>query len=179
MGAPKHALVLGDGRTMFEWVAAALGCVCDRIVVAGAVGELDIDATVVLDRRPGLGPLAGIEAALESGGDEQYLVCPCDMPLITGALLVALAGSSPAVMSVLRVEAETDPRPLPARISARALPQVQALLDAGVRAVHRLVAAVPAEVIDIPASAAAALANVNTREEYEEVLGVSPGRGPR
>jgi molybdopterin-guanine dinucleotide biosynthesis protein A len=49
---------------------------------------------VIPDRRPGLGPLAGIEAALEhagAGGFDGVLVLPCDLPALTAREIARLA----------------------------------------------------------------------------------------
>jgi molybdopterin-guanine dinucleotide biosynthesis protein A len=166
MGRPKHDLKLPDGRSMLETVAAVLGAVCARVVV---VGEVETSLPRVMDLRPDQGPLGGIEALLASGLDDQYLVCPCDVPLVTGALLMRLVETPEAAASVFRLEGDDAFVPLPARISARVLVRVRALLDAQQRAVHRLVSSIDAEVIPLASAQARQLANANTRQEYEAI----------
>jgi molybdopterin-guanine dinucleotide biosynthesis protein A len=164
MGRPKHDLILPDGTTMLEAVAGALGAVCPRVVVAG---DVETGFRRVADLRPDQGPLGGIEAILASGLDSQYLVCPCDMPLVTGPLLRRLTGASEASATVFRIEGEDSIRPLPARISSDLLETVRALLKEQQRAVRRFMSSIEAEEITLAPAEAAQLANVNTLQEYE------------
>ncbi|MHC5003699.1 MAG: molybdenum cofactor guanylyltransferase [Planctomycetota bacterium] len=169
MGTSKHSVRLDDGRTMLERVAAALRPVCGAIVVVGPPSAAPAGVRHVEDRRPGLGPLAGVEALLASGLAEQYLVCPCDLPCVTTELLAVIASPAPSLATVLRIEGEDRPRPLPARVAAAALPDVTAALDAGRRSMRALLDAIRAQVIDVPASWAAALHNVNAPEDLREL----------
>jgi molybdopterin-guanine dinucleotide biosynthesis protein A len=164
MGRSKHDLALPDGRTMIEAVVAALAAVCARVVVAG---DADVGLPRVADLRADQGPLGGIEAVLASGLDSQYLVCPCDVPLITGALLRRLLAAPPARAAVFRVEGEQGIRPLPARLSADLSGKVTALLDENRRAVGDFVRSVEPVVVPLDRAEAALLVNVNTPAEYE------------
>lgn len=166
MGRPKHELRLPDGRTMLEAVAAALTAVCARVVAVGGggAGLAGID-----DRRPGRGPLGGIDALLASGLDTQYLVCPCDLPLITPDLLARLTAPAPEAATCFRVEGETGPRPLPLRIAAAAAPAVTRALDEDRGAVHALLREIEPLVVEVPATDMTALANVNTPQAYAEL----------
>ena len=164
MGAPKHELRLSDGRTMLEAVAGALSQVCAQVVV---VGHAPTSLRRVADLRPGQGPLGGLEALLASGLDTEYLVCPCDLPLITPALLRLLTGDSARPATVFRVDGEDDFWPLPARIAEAALGPVRDHLDRGERAVHELMRALGPELIPVSRPQATVLANVNTPADYE------------
>jgi molybdopterin-guanine dinucleotide biosynthesis protein A len=166
LGRPKHELKLPDGRTMLEVVAGVLGEVCAQVVV---VGDVETGLPRVVDLRPDQGPLGGIEALLASGLDSQYLVCPCDLPLITGALLRRLTGPSEAGATVFRIEGEEALLPLPVRVSADLLETVGAHIEAQQRAVRRLLGAVGCEVVTLAPDEARRLANVNTIEEFEAV----------
>jgi molybdopterin-guanine dinucleotide biosynthesis protein A len=166
MGRPKEDLVLDDGRTMIATIADTLASLVARVVVVGdtpALPHLDH----VADLRPGVGPLAGIEALLASGIDDAYLVCPCDMPRLGPRVLETLLdpGTASAPATVLRVEGETEPRPLPARIDASVLDAVRAQLDAERRAVRRLLRTVDAAIVDVPAAWSDDLLNVNRPDD--------------
>jgi molybdopterin-guanine dinucleotide biosynthesis protein A len=160
MGTAKHALPLG-GRSMMSLVIEALEQVCRSVVVVGG------PEAQVPDLRSGTGPLGGIESLLASGLDEQYLVCPCDVPLVRAELLQALTCAPARLITVLRIGGESEPRPLPMRIGAAALGCVRALLDSGRRAVRELLD--EAQVIEAPAGWAPMLANVNTPQDYERM----------
>ncbi len=165
MGRRKDSLPLPGGPTMLAAVHAVMAEVCRRVVV---VGDAETDLPRIEDLRPGQGPLGGIEALLASGRDTQYLVCPCDLPLITPSLLRRLTGPGGAA-TVFQVEGEADFWPMPVRVWAQALDAVRSHLDAGRRAVHELVRELSPEVITVSREEAAALANVNTPDDYERL----------
>lgn len=162
MGTPKHAILLPDGRAMIEHVADVLRQVCPRLVVLGPQSPLP-DAPAMGDLRPGHGPLAGIETLLASGIDETYLVLPCDMPRLSTEALHALLNVPPAPAAALRFDGEVQCLPL--RVSTAAMPVVRAMLDRGERAVHRLIASLPAAIVEAPAAWAERLININTPDE--------------
>ncbi len=166
MGRPKHALRLADGTTMIEAVTRALAELCREVIVAGAV-ETPLQS--IADLRPDAGPLGGIEAVLASGLDTQYLVCPCDLPLVTAMMLRRLTEASGAVATVFHVAGEPDFWPLPARLSATALDRVRRHLDDGQRAVHELMRTLEPEVIALERQDAEPLANINTPPDYEAI----------
>ncbi len=173
MGRPKELLPLADGRSMIDHVIDALSATCSEVVVLGettARRELDH----LPDLRTGAGPMAGLEALLHSGRAEQYIICPCDLPAITADLLRQLAAPVPEPMTIFHVNGEDTPRPLPARIDASLADTVTAAIDAGRRAVWRLVAEVPHGVVAIDARAGQRLANINTPEEYDAEKGSDP-----
>jgi molybdopterin-guanine dinucleotide biosynthesis protein A len=170
MGAPKHDVRLPAGRRMIEAVADALWSTCRHVVVVGPPEAMPA-LPHVEDLRPGLGPLGGIEALLASGIDAQYLVCPCDQPSLTAALLRTLLEPSLAPVTALRLQGEARPRPLPLRVSVEALDVVRAHLDAGRHAVRELLESVDTETIDLPRSREGQLLNVN---RPEDLAGLEP-----
>ena len=81
MGRPK-ALLPWAGATMLEHVAATLRRVVDELVVVGAA-ELELpplDATVVVDEEPFLGPLAGLAAGLAVARAPSVFATATDTP---------------------------------------------------------------------------------------------------
>jgi molybdopterin-guanine dinucleotide biosynthesis protein A len=152
-GRPKGLLELPGGASMIERVigATAGAGIDDVIIVANDVAAYrGPGRPVIPDIREGLGPLAGIEAALEHYGRrcDGVLVLPCDLPAITAkevaALTAAFATDLPPV-----VVAETEDglrHPLCAVVRADVLAPVKHALDAGKLGVHHLwreVGAVP------------------------------------
>jgi molybdopterin-guanine dinucleotide biosynthesis protein A len=91
MGEDKSRLNLG-GRTFVESAAEALRAVATRVsVVSSRPGAESHGLTVVPDLRVGLGALGGLHAALKSCRAEWAAVVACDLPFVTGGLLVRLA----------------------------------------------------------------------------------------
>lgn len=96
-GSPKaHAPFLG--RPMLAWVVDAASAEADEIIIVGAKGQvlpqLVSRSTLIRvdDDIAHEGPLAGIRTGLRAASGEWVFALGCDMPLLTGALLAALAG---------------------------------------------------------------------------------------
>src|SRR5262245_25611762 len=183
---PKHALVLPDGRTMLDHVIDALATVCGKVVLIGTTRSDSCRRYECLpDARDQQGPLGGIEALLDSNLDSEYLVCPCDLPLITPQFLRLLVSSDddrsiarpkPSLATIVHLSDRVEPESLPARIRSEALPTVRSLLDSGQRAVWALMRSLPAHVVPISASWGQQLTNVNTLEDFEKLRAANDAR---
>jgi molybdopterin-guanine dinucleotide biosynthesis protein A len=92
MGRPK-ALLPWRGRTLVETVVATLESLVDEVVVVSSdtfeLPPLDA-ARVVVDREPGLGPLAGIREGLHAAGSGLAFVASTDSPYLSPRLVEAL-----------------------------------------------------------------------------------------
>ena len=168
MGAPKHELKLPGGRTMIQTVVDTVEEVCRCIVILGPDAILP-DLPHVHDLRNDQGPLAGIESLLASGLDEHYLVVPCDVPLITEELLRRLTIESDSLATVFRIEGSDSLESLPLRISSMAHNAASSHLDAGSRAVHRLLNDMTRQEVILTPSETRALRNINTPEAYRRL----------
>lgn len=152
---------------MIEAVGATLSNVCEPVlVVGGTVGGLGS----VADRRPGAGPLGGLEALLLSGLDDQYLVCPSDIPLVTVDLLRRLTGPSDSAATIFDIEGESRVQSLPLRISSAALEAITTALDAGRNSIHGVLDLIDVDRIPITAQEGRSLLNVNTPADYDALV---------
>ncbi len=79
MGTPKHKVVLPNGMTMLDVMIEFAEGTAEKVVF---VGGSVIGCQTLQDIRHQEGPVAGIEALLQSNIDSQYLVVGCDMPNI-------------------------------------------------------------------------------------------------
>lgn len=150
---------------MIGTVIQTLEKVCARVVTVG--GEHLVQPNVP-DLRHGAGPLGGIEALLASGLDDDYLVCPSDIPLITPELVRRLTAPTDAVATFFEVQGDPA-HSLPLRISVAALHMVSAALDTGRNAIHAVLAEIETERVTITAAEAAGLRNINTPEDYNGI----------
>lgn len=90
MGRDKALLEI-NGRSLLEHQVEKLRRLgIADVVVAGREGPVD-GARCVPDRRPGLGPLAGLHAGLMAARREHCLVLGVDTPLAPEAALAVLA----------------------------------------------------------------------------------------
>ena len=169
MGRPKHALNFRDGRTMIEAVADALQSCCRNVVIVGG-SNVAADFKHIADIKPGFGPLAGIEALLASRFDSHYIVSPCDVPLIDQRVVGALMSHTEHPITVLQQPGKETFDPLPMRIEAAALDSIRRQLAEPAHSVHQFVESMNHHIVDIDETTADALCNVNTPEQYEQLV---------
>ena len=128
MGRNKAELVL-SGRTLVARVAQAMEPVTSMIrLIGGDIEGLDLESQ--MDTRPGLGPLAGIHAALTSAHTDCVLVAACDLPFLTSRLLGALVDLSRDHDAAAPWTAH-GPVAVCAAYRKSALPTIEARLDRG------------------------------------------------
>ena len=126
------ALYRVDGVPMLERVAASLQACAPRLLIAPP-GRYDLPGwTVTPDLRPGLGPLAGLEAALTAlpQGAEWVAYSAVDLPYLTARYWALLhAAVTPGAQAVVGRDEEGRGQPLAALYHRSALGAVQAHLD--------------------------------------------------
>ncbi len=165
-GSDKATVQVG-GLTLLERALDSLAGARERLLVGR---DYDVEgARFVPDRRPGLGPLAGLEAALEVAAGSWVALVACDMPCLSTAYWRLLCAHAAAC----RVVIVRDPRgrlePLAALYHRSLLDLVAARLDAGSFSMRELVAAAPSREIAaaevVAACGAGVLRNVNRPED--------------
>jgi molybdopterin-guanine dinucleotide biosynthesis protein A len=147
MGAPKHEILLGDGRRLGQVAVDALNeAGASEVVLVGGSDSLAWSGGSlrrIPDLRPGAGALAALEGLLASGLAETWLVCPCDMPRLDGRVLRTLLVPATAPITIFASPAELPVQPLPMRLDARVLPIVRELLERGRRSLMALLESAP------------------------------------
>jgi len=123
-------------------------------------------ATVTDDTQGFVGPLAGVQAAMNhlGGRHSHLLVLPCDTPLISEeliGLLIAKAQQQPEAITLLH--AEGRPQFLHAVIPAQYYDNLNATLQSGQRAVFKWYKQFPIQTVEVE-SHAQCLVNMNTFE---------------
>ncbi len=135
------------GVTLLNRVAASLQTCGPRLLIAPVERYSVSGWQNVPDLRPGEGPLAGLEAALaavQEHGDGWLAYSAVDLPNLTQEYWAFLAcRRSPGVLAVVAHDEGGRPQPLAALYHTAALPEVQALLDAGERRMGRLLGRTP------------------------------------
>lgn len=170
MGKPKAELEVG-GVTLGQRAAATLRALSTNVVQAGGNPIAGVDLAVVPDRRPGAGPMAGIETIL-SRVYVPLVVLAVDLPFVPAALLEAALRQIEAGAEICAPCWEDLWHPLCAVYSPAALAAISPRLDAaeyGMQALLRDVAtAVPNEVLLGLGDPARILMNINTPEDLEK-----------
>lgn len=162
MGRTK-ALIDVAGVPMAQCVARALadgGC-GDIALVGGSPSELAaLELPVVADGVPGEGPLGGVISALQHFTEASHvLVAACDLPLLDAGTVRNMLDAAHADPGRAATVAQTD-RLEPALVvwSRASLDDVVALFDGGERAVHRVLAEIDTQTVQV---APRAMTNVN------------------
>lgn len=183
MGRDKAWLTY-EGRALIECVLVAARPVVDRLVIVidPATPHRDEyqslchrwNASLLDDRRPGAGPLGGIETALaHCSGDESALVLACDLPSLTAVMLDRLRAESDTHPGEIIVPLDGEGRlqPLVAVYPADCLVTIGEQLSSGRRRVDLLFDCFPTR--RLPFAAISSLPgadgffnNVNTPEEF-------------
>jgi len=123
------------GRPLLHWTALAAAAVSDDLVVVRREDQQFITAMgapwrEVTDQRPERGPLAGLEAAIGAARHELMVAVACDMPLVRGAVLTAVAQAAREVAIAMPLVGD-HAQPLLAAYRRSIEPHVRALLDRG------------------------------------------------
>lgn len=136
MGHDKALLPLTDGRLLWQRQWAILQSLRpDKCLISGYFREGFPSDAVVPDDRPGLGPLAGIAAALKATDSPLLLVLAVDMPEMTAEFLSGLLEAKKGI--VPRRDGWFEP--LAAVFPRTALPIAEARLKSGDRSLQTFV----------------------------------------
>jgi molybdenum cofactor guanylyltransferase len=180
-GSAKAFAPLGDVH-LLERVRAALAATGARVVAIGEDARLAQSGFEVRpDRTPHLGPLGGLQSALEWAVESGYtgvLLAGCDMPFISSALVRHLIGLAHAGESLAVVpESGTDGRvePLCAWYSTDLLPEVELRLQRSALALgdllsHPQIERLPELVVRTFGDPEMMFMNVNTPEDYDRAM---------
>lgn len=161
-GEAKARYVL-DGRPMVEHVYHALRGITDHILLSVRDSDegFSLPVSVVADRYPDAGPLAGVHAGLSAAETPWVVVVACDMPYLTEGVLrqvVDARGSNDAAIVARTPDGRIQP--LCACYHVTILPIVHRAVASGRLSMHDLLDRLPRlEFVDV---SGAALHNINT-----------------
>lgn len=174
MGRDKANLVI-SGQTFLERLVRQFSALFPVYISVGETGRFDCyGAGELVDLHPGMGPLAGLEAAFLQTDAERVFLTATDLPFGSKELAAVLTdkmGDADACV-IRRYGGETEPTF--AVYHRRCLPGVQAVLGDGKRSFRGLFSRInvrwveEAELSDFHLEAL--LQNVNTPEEYEKAV---------
>jgi molybdopterin-guanine dinucleotide biosynthesis protein A len=168
MGRDK-ALLEWDSHPLIERIAREVEAVTGNIALIGVPDRYTaLGIECFPDLRPGLGPLAGIEAALMSGRGDLNLIVACDMPLLESAWLRDLlhTANQTNARCVVSLDSTGNLHPLCAVYRTDCLPVVQHALDENRLKLRDLVRELDAVTVEIGRP----ILNVNTPQDWDLFL---------
>lgn len=158
-------------RPLILHVADAAAAVASRVTaVADVAGKYrDLGLHTISDRLGGLGPLAGLHAALHDlrPGEEWLLLCPCDAPGLRPEWPARLLPGDDDRHEVIAFREERL-QPFPAVYSIRCLPEVERRLQHNDRSLHGLLEAVRVREVPWPEHSRRTW-QVNTPRELDDL----------
>ena len=168
MGSDKAAIIV-DGRTQlertYELLAREVGDVRVSVRRDQRDDPLRSRFPLLVDSHDGLGPLAGILAALELTGDRNWLIVACDLPRIDAATVRHLLDrvDPEAIATAYASSSDGLPEPLCAVWTPAALPLIRRSIASGLRCPRKILINGEATLLSLPD--AEALDNMNTPDD--------------
>ena len=165
------ALLDYHGQPQVRWAFELVSKFCTATFVSVRPDQRDDPSraglTQIVDRQPGIGPIAGISAALLEHPQSAWLVLACDLPFLTvNTLQHLVAQRDPRkVATAYRSAHDGLPEPLCAIWEPAAREPVLAYIASGKQCPRKFLINADTALLDLPERAA--LDNVNTREEFE------------
>jgi molybdopterin-guanine dinucleotide biosynthesis protein A len=162
-GLPKALARLG-GETLAERAWRTLGEAFDERLAVGKTSDgLEFPFAIVDDGADVRAPIAGVVAGLRAAGSDLCVFLPVDTPLVTPAILRALAAGCEGVDAAV---VQTGPLPGAYRMSA--LPALHQRLAGERLSLREALAELRTRTVQCDE---ALLVNVNTSEELERLAG--------
>jgi molybdopterin-guanine dinucleotide biosynthesis protein A len=169
MGRDKAALHY-HGRSQLEWAFELLDSVCEKTFVSVRPDQSNeitrAKLPQIVDLQPGIGPIAGISAALETHPDKAWLVLACDLPFLSlDTLDNLIAHRDPArIATAYRSSHDGLPEPLCAIWEPSARETVNKWIAMGKQCPRKILINSDTALLDPIDSRA--LDNINTPDEF-------------
>ena len=172
MGQNKALLKLGNERIISR-LTRELGGFSEVLVSCAGINEYeDLQVPLIADENKDIGPIEGIRRILTAAKEEYVFICASDMPFISSELVNYIAEFISSDYDCYVMADEDHIHPLCAIYKRSVLPEIEALIDEGQYRIRRLFERVRTKYISIEASCfdKKAVRNINTREDYMEIL---------
>jgi molybdopterin-guanine dinucleotide biosynthesis protein A len=162
------------GQSQLHWTFQLLSHVCAATFVSVRPDQREEPTRAglpqIVDRLPGIGPIAGISAAMQAHPKAAWLVVACDLPFLNEATLRHLIERRDLgkLATAYRSSHDGLPEPLCAIWQPAAREPLLAYVAAGKQCPRKFLINTDAALLDLPDTRA--LDNVNTTDEYRATL---------
>lgn len=162
------------GQSQLHWTFHLLTHVCAATFVSVRPDQREDPTRVglpqIVDRQPGIGPIAGISAALHAHPKAAWLVVACDLPFLNEQTLRYLVEHRDVHKLATAFKSNHDglPEPLCTIWEPAAREPVLAYLAAGKQCPRKFLINADTLLLDLPDDRA--LDNVNTTDEYRSTV---------
>ena len=174
MGGEKKALLQYKGRCFYEHVRQAMKDAGVEELYASVEKPWDMELGMkqIVDRYEQIGPLGGIVTAISEapGNAAGILVLPCDLPLISPALLSEMIARFQEVQKPVVLMSEGRPNPLVAIYTIDCLPVLKAQIAEGNYRATYWTHQVPHENVVLDPALKHIVSNINSMEDYSALV---------
>lgn len=170
------------GQSQLHWTFRLLSHVCAATFVSVRPDQREEPTRAglpqIVDRLPGMGPIAGISAALQAHPKAAWLVVACDLPFLNEQTLRHLVDHRDPhkLATAYRSSHDGLPEPLCAIWEPAAREPVLAYLEAGKQCPRKFLINAESTLVDLPD--ARALENINTADEFKATVAALGNRAP-
>jgi molybdopterin-guanine dinucleotide biosynthesis protein A len=164
MGRDKALLPLKSGLLIQDVAARVAAAACTATLIGQPERYRHLGLDCLPDLRSGMGPLAGLEAVLDSGRGELNLIVACDMPGLETNWLrrLLLSARESNALCVASRERNGAVHPLCAVYRSNCLPRVRKALDVGRLSLLDLLREIGATTLEISTT----VWNINTPQQW-------------
>src|SRR4051812_3603004 len=175
MQRDKAALTY-HGRTQLEWAFDLVSPLCAETYVSVREAQRGDPVRsrfpLLVDGKPGEGPIAGIYSAVTTHPNAAWMIIACDLPFLTpDTLRHLIAHRDPTrIATAYRSQYDGLPEPLCAIWEPSASEALLAHINAGKHCPRKLLINSNAALLDLPVSHS--LDNVNTPDEHQAAAAI-------
>lgn len=164
------ALLSAPEGTIVEHILKQLESHFDEVLISVSTKEkfAFLKRRLIVDEKPGEGPMMGIKTALKATKNERSFVIACDIPDIDLGFLQRLIQEAEHFDIALPISPGGRKEPLFAVYAKAVLPEMEKLLDNGVFSLLPLFER--CKVQHVPIGENDWFKNLNTRKDYEDFL---------
>lgn len=173
-----------DGRPLLVHLVERLSAAFPEVLVVAAANQdlPKVRARIVVDARPGEGPVAGLEAGLRAVTHPYAFVASCDLPFLSPSAALRLAPLCQGYDAVVP-RREGRLQPLHAIYRAGIHPVLTEQLDAGRRRMGDLIERISTRIVDEEVLGEAGpsgrtFLNMNSPEDYDLAQSLWRERNP-
>lgn len=171
MGQPKHSLKTG-GKTFLERLVTIAENHRKDIIISGDPEKITCTKyKVIPDEIKNCGPIGGLYTCIKQAKNQNIIVLPIDMPLITNEVIELLINNHNENSYATIISHRDKLFPILGIYSKNILPEIEKKIKSGDYKILNLLRSVPHQTIDASGlkDAHKQLQNINTPEDYKSV----------
>ena len=166
MGEDK-AFMIYKNRFLYEHSLSVLSVFSEDILISSSNPRFEkSDYRLIPDETSGLGPLGGIYSCLKKIKYNYAIVLPCDLPLISGAIIEKLITASENSEITIALNHNNLPEPLVGIYSISAIPAMQEMIESNQFKMQELFTRVKTRFVKIPRTSKNTFHNINSPDDF-------------